>query len=159
MSINDTRKLQIVKEGLRHTELRLEDLEKNATSAEKRLGWFATSSAAIAGFTFLYAAKMPHPMIAAISGLGIATASVLAVGVALPRRFHVRGHYWREWEGHIEDRDSLFAVLESQAAENDQRIDNNENELDRMARNFLCCFILVFWSICFNLGGQLSSWF
>ena len=80
-------------EALRHTEMRLEDLEKNASSAERRLGWFTTSTAALAGFTFLYASQMPEPLLAVISGFGLITAAMLAVWIALPRRFHVRGHY------------------------------------------------------------------
>ncbi len=157
--INSNDSLLILKEALRHTEMRLEDLEKNATSAERRLGWFTTAAAALASVTFLYAHDMPTPAIAVISGLGLTTSAVLAIWIALPRNFHVRGHFWRDWKGHIDDGDILAYALEAQANENDARLINNESELARMAKNFRHCFNLLFWSVCLNLGGQIGSLF
>lgn len=153
----ETIHLEVTKEALRQTELRLEDLEKNATSAERRLGVFVSVCAVLASITFLYSTRLPYFEVALLSGILLIFVATLAVWIALPRKFHSRGHFWRDWKGHLEDKDKLHVVLASQAEENDARIDTNEAELDRLAVKFRLCFNLFFWSVCLSIGGQLGG--
>lgn len=74
------------------------------------------------------------------------------------KKIHMRGHYWKDWRGHVqdEDEDSFFDILISQAEENDNRAIENEIELSHMAKWFRRCFVLLIYSITLSLSGQLT---
>lgn len=82
--------------------------------------------------------------------------AILSIGIALPKGFHVRGHYWRDWEGYIEDGDDLLSVIISQGRENNDRINTIESELSRTGERFKYLFYLVVWITIFVLSGQFS---
>jgi hypothetical protein len=152
-----TTKEKVAIEALRHTELRLEDLEKYAAGADRRALAFSAALAALASATLAYSQSAYNPTACVLSAMALIACATAAVWTALPRSFHTRGHYWRDWKGHIDDNDSFFDVIASQASENDDRILENEAVLENSANNFRRTFYIAFWILMFNLGAQLGS--
>lgn len=156
-SKNHDNALLVVSEALRHTEMRLEDLEKFATSAERRIAGFATVSIALAATTFLYLERMPSFLCGLLSGIVIVFAVINSVSAIQPALFHTRGHFWRDWKGHLQDSDLFLDVLISQASENDARIEANEIHLDRMAKKTKLSFFMLVYSVLFNISAQIGA--
>ena len=159
MSIKDQKatELEIVKQALRHTEMRLEDLEKYASSAEHRLNWFTTLVVALGSALFIYTPTLPAGWASVLTGISLVGIGFVASSRGLSRDFHCRGHFWRDWEGHVEDHDTLYVTLVSQCEENDERIIVNEEELKRSASSFRTAFVLAAWSLAFFGGTQLGA--
>ncbi|MFO1203891.1 MAG: hypothetical protein U1E58_14770 [Tabrizicola sp.] len=151
--MDDQRAYQIICEGLRQTELQLEDLQSIATSSEARAFQFAGYCVLIATFASPFAEKLPNPLAFYLCAAGLMFSAVWAIYSVIPRRFHIRGHRWEDWKDHIPDNDSLVAVLISQADENDARIKFNYEVLEQSAMHFRVsfCFALVSVSI-FSIG-------
>ncbi len=139
---------KVVSEALRHTEMRLQDLEAFASNADRRATAFAATSAAVAAILIANASRATWPIAFYAVASALIFSGILATWSQMPRKFEVRGHFWRDWAGHVETDDSLVDVLISQAKENDVRIDLNEKALVKSARIIKWAFYLFVSSLC-----------
>ncbi|WP_282077805.1 hypothetical protein [Epibacterium ulvae] len=154
---SDTRKIQIALEALRQTELQLEDFISLANNADQRAMALTTSNIAIATVLAAIAQQLPSTFFAYICcGLYIVLAS-LSASTSLPRRFHVRGHYWRDWEGHITEGDSYYDAISAQAAENDIRLDENFASMERVGERHRKILKAIPYPLFLCLGTQIGS--
>ena len=149
-------KLNIALEALRQTELQLEDTNSLATSADQRAMALAGTLAGVATLVGTLAIQTPSPAFALISSGGFVVCSFLAASSCMPRSFYIRGHRWRDWKGHIDEGDSYFAAISSQAEENDERIDKNFSSLKRAANSTSRAFSFSFWVFCFFVYSQIG---
>ncbi|MCC5955071.1 MAG: hypothetical protein JJU07_03135 [Natronohydrobacter sp.] len=151
-------RLAIIREALRHTELHIFGLAEIADNADKRAA--TLSLAAIAYATLLIAfsefsnAAKPVIVLAALLSLVSAVFSLFAT---VPKKFHIAGHRWRDWQGHIDDGDDIETVLISQAKENDDRIDFNFAVVDEAAKKFKRA--LWVFSLSIAIVGCAELWF
>lgn len=155
----DNRRIDVVKEALRHTELRLQDLEALASNADRRAAAFTATSAAIAAILVTNGPKaldMPTVYIAAVLCL---IAGAISFWSMMPKQYHVRGHYFRDRKGHIDEGDTLEVALLSQAEENDERIDFNETVLLSSANSIRSAFILLITTLTAVLAVQILVFF
>ncbi|MEP4196952.1 MAG: hypothetical protein ABJL99_15100 [Aliishimia sp.] len=137
---NYSRELDIAKEALRQTEIRLEDMNGIASSADRRAMALASFYAALATFLATFAANFAIIWVVYACSVGFAVSAALAIKSCMPRNFHVRGHYWHEWVGHISDCESYFDAIKSQAKENDDRIDKNDATLKSSGENVILSY-------------------
>lgn len=153
-----TDRIEIIREALRQTEMRLEDLQTNAAAAETRAYQFCAATVLLATFATTVAERTSNPFTTNLAAIVLAFSGFLAFHSVLPRRFHVRGHYWKEWKGHLDDRDTLEVALTSQAEENDDRIRFNEKNLEKCGSEFFLSFLVAALSVAiFGLGVVLKS--
>ena len=157
MANADENQLVVVREALSHTEMRIANLNSVASGAESRSLHFATLTTAFGTILAINAKNLPGPFFAYLTALLFLLLSCLAVSLTLPRRFHVAGHFWEDWKGHVVEGDQLVDVLISQAEENDDRIRFNDLELNRSARKFTFCFICLIVIVSFLVGSQLGA--
>jgi hypothetical protein len=149
--------MDIAKEALRQTELRLEDISGLASSADQRAMALSATLAAITVLLATFAKELPSPLFVYLSSLGLLIAIFLSIRSCLPRDFHVRGHFWSDWYGHIEDNDTLYSAIASQAQENDNRLRENDETLRQSARTLRKAFVIAVYSLCFLIGAQVGS--
>lgn len=147
----------ISKEALRQTEIHLEDFNSLATSADQRAMAFGTILTAMATLIAAFAKSLPAPLLSYVSAAALICCALVAISSSLPRSFHVRGHYWSEWKGHIEDKDKYIDVIQSQAEENDARIRCNYKLLEKSAKRYRWAYTLALWTSCFFVGSQLGG--
>lgn len=152
----DDTALQIAKEALRQTELRLEDTQKNAGVAETRASHLATVNLVLATLLVTLSKELSFELPAFISAIVLVISAFIAVGSVMPRKFHSRGHFWREWSPHIDDRDTLFQAISSQAAENDTRIADNERSLETSASLFRVALRCTLGAVTFFVASQVT---
>jgi hypothetical protein len=145
----------IVSEALRQTELHIEDLQALATVAETRAFHFSSSCVLIATLGVALAQVALSPFAVYVSAVGLIAAAFWALRSALPRKFHIRGHRWVHWKGHVDDDDLLQDVLISQAEENDTRIKYNFEKLEDSALHFRISLWIAFGSVAVFILGQL----
>lgn len=150
-----TDKLFIVQEALRHTELRLKSLEAFADNADRRAAILIAGSIAFSGFLWTSTEQLDGDAYMFIASALSLLAAGFAVLSLIPKKFHVCGHYWRDWKGHLEDNDKLIDVLISQAAENDERIIFNEVRLSSSARKAKISMFLLGSAALTALTGQI----
>lgn len=153
----ESRELSIVLEGLRQTELNLEDLNGLANNSDTRAMALAGATAAIATALVALPALANLPAISVITSGVLLVSALVAVQSAMPRSFHIRGHRWADWKGHIADGDSFIEALKSQAAENDARILFNFKALNTSARLQKRSNTITFLGLSFYLGGRLAE--
>jgi len=151
--------LSIAKEAPRQSELMIEDTNHLATSADQRAMALAGTLAAVSSLLATLGGKTPAPLFAYLSCGGFVVASFMSAASCMPRNFHIRGHWWREWKGHIEDNDRLIEAITSQAAENDKRIDDNYSALEKAGTSTRRAFVFAFWVFAFFGGSQASAIF
>jgi hypothetical protein len=148
---------EIILQAIRQTEIRLEDLQSLATAAENRAFQFASATILLATLFTPFVDKLSNPLAAAVGIMLLIIAGGLSFFLTMPRKFHVRGHYWSEWEPHVTEKDSIESVLISQAAENDDRIRFNEKVLVVSAGAFRLSFLIALFGVTFCAFGQLVS--
>lgn len=148
---------KIAIEALRHTELRLESLNGLAVLAETKAMQFATIITAFTTILAINANNFPNAEMTYISAVLLIIVALISIRTALPKNFHITGHYWREWKPHVTDNDDFVSVLISQAEENDTRIDYNEKKLSEIAENFKKSFICLILVLSFFAGSQIES--
>ena len=151
-------KLNIASEALRQTELHLEDFNSLASNADQRAMALAGTLAAIATILATLAPSTPSPFLSYLSCVGFVLASFMAASSCMPRDFHVRGHRWADWEGHLTDDDNFVDVIASQAKENDDRIKDNFDVLKSAGDAIKRAFIFAFWVFCFFLFSQIGAY-
>ncbi|WP_165929249.1 hypothetical protein [Shimia isoporae] len=137
----------------------IEDTNHLATSADQRAMALAGTLAAVSSLLVTLGGTAPAPTFAYISAGGFVAASFMAAASCLPRDFHIRGHWWRDWEGHIDDGDELFLALSSQAQENDLRIDENYRALKKAGASMKRAFVFAFLVFAFFGGAQAGAIF
>lgn len=123
--------------------MRLEDLQMLASAAETRAFQFSGALILLATLGTSLADNFSNLITLRVSLLCVIFSAALSFISAFPRKFHIRGHYWRDWKGHVDDSDEFVATLVSQAEENDLRIDFNELALERAATNFTLGFLIA----------------
>ena len=148
---------KIIEEALRQTELQLEDLQAIATAAEARAFQFSSTTVLVATLATAFAERLPSPNGVYLGAVGLIAASSWAIFSVLPRTFHIRGLRWSEWKPHVTDNDEHGQVLESQAAENDQRIQFNFQRLHESSSHFTLSFRIAFASIGVTILAQLIA--
>jgi hypothetical protein len=152
----DSDKLEIVKFALQHTEDRLEASMKNAEAIENKIHRFAAFTIGFMVFVASNANSFPDPTIVWFYVVMCVAVSLFCMSAMMPRKFHVKGHFWHSWKGHLEDEDALIDVLISQAQENDVRIEENERSNDAIAKIYRRGFRLVVASTLFLFGWQIG---
>ena len=152
-------RLEIAKEGLRHTERRLEGYLQTVASYETRAMQFAAFNATIGSVLIVNFEKLPTQWSGIFIGLVFLCVAYRAVSILLTKNFHTIGHFWREWEPHIDDEDDLLDVIKSQGRENDLRLDYNEEKISRMSKIFNQCYFADGLAVCFLCGAQLPHFF
>ncbi|WP_170606140.1 hypothetical protein [Ruegeria arenilitoris] len=150
-------KLNIAIEALRQTELQLEDINNLASNADQRAMALAGTLAAMATILATLASRTPSPFLSYVSCGGFIVASFVAASTCMPRRFHIRGHRWEGWKGHVDDNDDFLEVVISQAEENDIRISENFTKLNKAAKVTWHSFTFAFWVFCFFLFSQIGT--
>ena len=149
-----TDKEQIIREALRQTELWLEDQQAVVTAAEQRAFQFAGYCVLIATLGTSFAQDVPHPATMYIGAIGLVLSAAWAVYTGIQKSFYHRGHFWRDWVGHISDGDTITHALSEQAKENDARIDYNLKCLEAGAAHYRLSFMLAALSISIFVFGQ-----
>ncbi|MGR3635118.1 MAG: hypothetical protein ACU0BK_04245 [Shimia sp.] len=149
--------LDIAQEALRQSELMIEDTNHLATSADQRAMALAATLATVASLLVALGGATPAPFFAYLSSAGFIVASFMAASSCMPRDFHIRGHWFRDWKGHIDDNDRLIDALSSQAKENDDRIDKNYAALKVAGKSTRRAFPFSFCVFAFFAGSQLGG--
>ena len=134
--MSEDTKTMIAHEAMRQTEIRLDDLLKNGHAADQRAFTFAAIAIGAAGIFVSPAANAQFPVPSLLGCIGIILGALICILSALPQKFHVKGHYYKDWAGHIDDEDNLFQCYSSQGLENDERIQRNEDSLEKAGRVF-----------------------
>ncbi len=148
-------KTKVILEALRHTELHLEDLQGNAASSEQRAFQFAATCILLATLIGAFASTVSFKLALIVSSSGLVVAAFWAFWSVLPRRFHIRGHRWEDWKGHVDDNDEFIDVIVSQAEENDARIKENFQKLEDSAFHFRISLWIAFLAVAVFVLGQL----
>ncbi|WP_170414747.1 hypothetical protein [Ruegeria atlantica] len=156
--MRNNNKLNIALEALRQTELHLEDFNNLASNADQRAMALAGTLAAIAAILATLSPSAPSPFLSYVSCGGFVVASFMAASSCMPRNFHVRGHRWEDWEGHLTDNDNFIDAVASQAKENDGRIKDNFDDLKSAGDATRRSFIFAFWVFCFFLFSQVGAY-
>lgn len=154
-SMSSCNELEIGKEALRQTELQLQGLENLANNADSRAMAFAASATATFAFWITIASKLPVPICAFLGAAFALISAAIAIYSASPRLFHVLGHTWAQWKGHVEDNDEIKDVLITQAEENDNRIIDNRASLKRRSFWLSVSITILVYSQVFIISGQI----
>lgn len=149
---------RITCEALRQTEMQLEDLNQLATSADQRAMAFSATSGLLATLLINSAGEHLSVPWVYISCFGLVLSAMISIWSCMPRSFYIRGHTWKDWRGHIDDRDTYVLAVASQAAENDDRIQENFAALKRSGSMMKVSYFLAFYSILFLIGAELGGW-
>lgn len=149
--------MHIALEALRQTELSLEDLGILASNADQRAMALASTLAAIAALIATLASNTPSPLLSFITCALLVIASFLSASSCMPRAFHIRGHRWEDWYGHIKEGDSFYDAISAQAGENDNRIKTNYSRLEAAGKTTSRAFVMGFVTLCFFVGSQLGA--
>lgn len=140
---SDSNREMLVREALRQTELHLEDLLQTASAAEQRVYQLAATCVMIATVATALANEAPNAIPIYVSAAGLVVSALWAIWGTGPRLFHIRGHRWKDWKGHVEDKDTVLQVLISQAEENDKRIEENLSNLKGLGRHTKGAMVLT----------------
>jgi len=151
----DDNEEKILLEALRHTETQLDHLNQIATAADNRAMAFTGFAGVMATLFISAASSAPLPAVGYLGALGILLGGTATVFSAAPRGFYVPGHRYRYWVDHLVDGDEFSKAIESQAKENDDRIDANEVSLGQRASQFRSGVQIVVFSALVTVLVQL----
>ncbi|CUH77275.1 hypothetical protein TRM7557_01292 [Tritonibacter multivorans] len=157
LSFHDDTKLKIACEALRQTELQLEDFISLANNSDQRAMAMAAANIGLATVVVTLSGICPSPPVAFLSCVGFVFCFVLSVKSGSPRRFYVRGHNWKDWVGHIDENDTFYDAISSQAEENDYRIEQNLKDMANLARTQKQALTFSAYCLVFFVFGQLGA--
>ena len=149
-------RLEILKEALRHTEMRIDASVTLATSADQRAIQFSGMCIAISTL-LITLGKQETQIITQIGGLCQIISAAIAAYSCRPQSFHVAGHKYEDWKGHLEDKDQLADVIESQCEENDERIKFNENRLGNAGVLMRFALLISFGSLALIIALLIAA--
>jgi hypothetical protein len=159
-----TNRLEIVKEALRHTELKLQSSVENATVSDNRFFQFSAAMLVI-GTGFLTSENfVPYPDLRVIYSFLFYSLATLAFWIVKPSVFlSLGGSYVDAWKGHLDFHDPskddcLIEVLLSQAEENDRRFAENETKLRKKANVFKWLMRIFMFLIISIAYVQFECW-
>ncbi len=155
---SETNREKIVVEALRHTEMHLKGLEDLANSSDRRALAFFAGGIAFAGFLLSLIDNLEYDSFTFLAAVVSLAASGVSISLILPKRFHILGHRWIDWKGHLDENDDFLSVIQSQARENDQRIYFNFDVLERAAKRTRLVAGLIMLSASIALTGQFISY-
>lgn len=153
-----TNRLEIVKEALRHTEMKLSQQEEYSKLTDTR--FFQLGAAIIVLASAILASETFVPFLLA----KIVIASTLFVLALVtfwkirPQQFYPIGGSYKNWEGHLTDGEDLIDVLISQAKENDGRFEKNEKILEKRNKIFTFLMICLALILAYLVYFQLECW-
>lgn len=144
LKINDEKylnRLEIAKETLRHTELKLSSCENNAKISDSRFFQLSAGLIVIVAAILTSNSQYDSNALERISASVLLVVSFYSFWSVRPATFFTVGGSYDAWEGHIskggfEEDDDIINVIISQAEENDRRIYNNQKKLKENARKF-----------------------